>query len=213
MVCENLVYKASDFPSLPKREIIIVKWKIAQALIIRLFFLSLILSSCSLFNQADPEAENSTDVNKNPFAEGVLKGVAHLAPKDSVSVFLANVADQLGWESDVAKNGLIKKAANDGDFDEKVEPYLLALFFSRGFSVLPNIGEGHELSGDSLIRGKVLDVKFNITTRQPVRLIFLQPMERIQIIYPMDGVQPIIFAQNPEGVMIVRRSHLEQYLR
>ncbi len=149
----------------------------------------------------------------DPFKEGVLKAVAHLAPPNSTSQFLSRIAEQLGWEQEVTQNTLLRVAVQEEEFDEKVEPYLLSVFFAKGFSVLPSVGEGHQFSRDSIVRGSVADNKFLVTTRELVRIIFLQPMENVQIIYPQDGTQPQIFSPDPEGILAVRKSLSEQYLR
>lgn len=154
-----------------------------------------------------------TEIEKDPFKAGTLKALGHLAPKGSSVQFLALVAEQLGWEDEVSKNPLIKIAAEEKDFEQKIEPFLLSLFFKHGFSVLPMVGEGHQFSRDTVVRGAVKSSRFLVPTREKVRLIFLTEVENIQIIYPQDGVQPQVFTVNPDAVMTLRRSLIEQYLR
>ena len=173
----------------------------------------LLLQGCSLFGFFGEEEAAEAEEPKDPFAEGMLRAIAHLAPPNSTPQFLSEIAEQLGWEEDVARNKLLRFAALSEQFDEKVTPFLLGLFFKKGFSVLPTVGEGHQFSRDSVVRGAVEGGRFLVTTRGPVRIIFLQPIDNVQIIYPKDGTQPQIFSINAEGVVALRRSRLEQYLR
>ena len=173
----------------------------------------LLLHGCSLFGPSEEEAAAAAEEPKDPFAEGMLRAIAHLAPPNSTPQFLAEIAEQLGWEEEVARNKLLRFAALSEQFDERVTPFLLGLFFKKGFSILPTAGEGHQFSRDSVVRGAVGGSRFLVTTRGPVRIIFLQPIDNVQIIYPKDGTQPQIFSINAEGVVAVRRSRLDQYLR
>jgi len=170
--------------------------------------LSLLLSGCSWFSSAE-----EPEVVKDPFAEGILKAIGHLAPPESTTQFLANIADTLGWENEVSKRSLLKIAVTEEEFSEKVEPFLLSLFYAKGFSVLPQIGEGHQFSRDTVVRGGLQDSKFLVTTREKVRIVFLTPVQNVQIIYPKDGTQPQVFAPNPKAVLTIRRSMLDQYIR
>lgn len=185
----------------------------------------LLLGGCSYVSsffgsEADAKAKGANEVKeakveepKDPFEEGVLKAVAHFAPSGSTTQYLARIAEQYGWEKAVARNTLLRNAVVEKKFDEKVEPYLLSLFFSKGFSVLPTVGEGHQFARDTIVRGGVADSRFLVTTRERVRIIFLTPLRNVLIIFPQDGTQPQLFTPKNGGVVAVRRSLLKQYLR
>lgn len=162
-----------------------------------------------------PEEPDSPGVLtvKDPKSPGVLNNIAHVAPPGTATQSLANIAQHFGWEEDVARNTLLLLAVEEEQFDTRVEPFLISLFFKKGFSILPSVGEGHQFSRDSIVRGKVANAKLFVTTRELVRIIFLSPMRNIQIIYPQDGTQPQIFAPDPAGQIAVRQSLLKQYLR
>jgi hypothetical protein len=173
--------------------------------------LTLMLAGCSLFSGDDVLSE--TEEPPDPFAEGMLNAIGHMAPGNTPTQFLARIAQQLGWEGGLAGNTLLRIAVEEEEFAAKVEPFLYALFYKNGFSVLPQVGEGHQFSRDSLVRGPVGAGTFLVTTRQPVRIIFVKAASNVQIVYPQDGVQPQIFALDEQGVVAVRRSLLEHYLR
>ena len=104
-------------------------------------------------------------------------------------------------------------AVVDEDFAQKVEPHLLGLYYRNGFSVLPVVGEGHQFARDSLVRGAVASSRLLVTTREPIRIIFLDGADNVQIVYPQDGTEPRVFAIDENAVVAVRQSLLEQYLR
>ena len=52
-----------------------------------------------------------------------------------------------------------------------------------------------------------------MTSREPLKLIFLGEVDNIQIVYPQDGQPPQIFTVSGTGIVAVRRSELEQYLQ
>ena len=167
-----------------------------------------LLSGCGLFSFFFGD-EDAPD----PFAGGILNAIGQLAPANSPSQFLAGIAGQLGLEEEVARNVLLKQAVEEKEFSRKVEPYLISLFYKAGYSILPSVGEGHQFSRHSLVRGEVGAAKFLVTTRDPIRLIFVKPVGNVQIVYPKDGSQPQIFALDEKSVIAVRGSLLNEYLR
>lgn len=146
-------------------------------------------------------------------ADGVLASVAAQAPPGSASQHLAELAASFGWEEQVARDEPLKRAVAAGQFDERVEPHLLALFYRNGFSVLPLVGEGHQFNRDSVVRGAVSASRLLVTTREPVRIILLGMADNVQIVYPQDGTPPEVYAVQPDAVVAVRESLLGQYLR
>ena len=52
-----------------------------------------------------------------------------------------------------------------------------------------------------------------VIDRAPVRIIFLEPVENVQIVYHQDGEAPHVFAIDPRAVVAVRQSLLKYYLR
>lgn len=164
------------------------------------------LTSCSLFRGAPKES-------KDVFSDGMLKAIASLAPGNSPSQLLARIADDLGWESQVAQDAPLRKAVEKGDFERGVLPFLLALYYRNGFSVLPRVGEGHQFGRDSIVRGVVGTSRLLVTSRDPLKLIFLDAVDNVQVVYPQDGQSPQIFTLSGKGVIAVRRSQLEQYLQ
>lgn len=179
---------------------------------------SLALGGCGIFGFffGDDEAgENLKQAEEppDPFEEGMLKAIGHMAPGGSPSQYLSRIAEEMGWEGEVAGNTLLRIAVETKDFAGRVEPFLYALFYKNGFSVLPQVGEGHQFSRDSLVRGVVETGTFLVTTREQVRIIFVKEVGSVQIVYPQDGVQPQIFSLSEKGIIIVRRSLLERYLR
>jgi hypothetical protein len=188
------------------------------------------LTSCSMFRAApqdskadskpDGKAESTQDgkpdskaESKETPPEGTLKVIATVAPGNSATQLLARIADDLGWESQVAQDAPLRKAVEKGDFDRNVLPFLLALYYRNGFSVLPRVGEGHQFARDSIVRGVVGTSRLLVTTRDPLKLIFLDAVDNVQVVYPQDGQSPQIFTLNGKGVIAVRRSQLEQYLQ
>lgn len=150
---------------------------------------------------------------QGPFAAGVLNTVAQRAPVGSATQLLARLAAEFGWEEQAGQNPLLKEAVLEEQFAERVEPILLGLYYRNGFSVLPIVGEGHQFNRDSVVRGAMGSSRLLVSTRDPVRIIFLQPVENVQIVYYQDGVQPQVFTVSDRAVVTVRQSLLKQYLR
>lgn len=144
---------------------------------------------------------------------GILETAFQKAPPGSTSQYLARLADEFGWEEQVGQNPLLKEAIESGAFDERVEPFLLGLFYHNGFSVLSHVGESHQFARDTVVRGAVDTSRLLVTTRKPIRIIFLKPVQNVQIVYYQDGEEPQVFTLNEAAVVSVRRSLLEQYLR
>lgn len=161
-------------------------------------------AGCGWFGPSEPAPD--------PFAGGTLNGVAHLAPAGSESAFLARLADDMGWEEAVARDALLRESAREGAFADKVRSRLLGLFFRQGFSVLPTLGEGHEFTRDTLVRGKVADSRYLVRTREAIRIIFVELAQNVVIIYPKDGTEPQVFTRRPESSVALRASRLELYL-
>jgi hypothetical protein len=165
-----------------------------------------LLASCSLFRGAPQES-------KDVFADGMLKAIGSLAPGNSPTQLLARIANDLGWESQVTQDAQLRKAVERGNFEQDVLPFLLSLYYRNGFSVLPRVGEGHQFARDSIVRGVVGTTRLLVTSRDPLKLIFLEKVDNVQVIYPQDGQSPQIFTVIGTGVIAVRRSALEQYLQ
>jgi hypothetical protein len=144
---------------------------------------------------------------------GVLRNIATAAPPQTPAQYLALLADQFGWEPAVAQNEILAKAVESGDMEGQVEPFLLGLFYRNGFAVLPQVGEGHEFSRDSVVRGPLGSARYLVTTRKPVRIILLAPTQNAEIVYPQDGEQPQVFSLEKESSVTVRTSRTEHYLR
>ena len=144
---------------------------------------------------------------------GVLGNIASKAPPKSPVHYLALLAEQFGWEQQVAQNTLLAEAVQEQAWDERVEPFMLGLFFSKGFSVLPAVGDGHEFSRDAVVNGPLSQVRLLVTTRRPIRIVLLHPATNVEIVYPQDGEQPQLFTLDPAGNVVVRQSRLAQYLR
>lgn len=159
------------------------------------------------------ETERVAEENGDPFASGVLNVIADSAPAGSVSLFLARLAAGFGWEDQVAQNALLHKAVLEEQFEQRVEPFLLTLYYQNGFSVLPVVGEGHQFNRDTVVRGAVGSSRLLVTNRNPIRIIFLQPVENVQIVYHQDGEQPQVFSVDEQAVVAVRQSLLKYYLR
>ncbi|MBI3993850.1 MAG: hypothetical protein HY342_11285 [Candidatus Lambdaproteobacteria bacterium] len=165
---------------------------------------------------AVPAAEGQPGAEQKPesvLPGGVLGNIASKAPPKSPAQYLAFLADQFGWEQDVAQNTLLAQAVQEQAWDERVEPFMLGLFFGRGFSVLPAVGDGHEFSRDAVVNGPLNQARLLVTTRRPVRIVLLRPAINVEIIYPQDGEQPQLFTLDPDSSVVVRQSRLEQYLR
>ena len=171
----------------------------------------LILSagSCSWFGFGDDEAAEEEDI----FAAGMLKAIAGTAPSGSNSQYLAGIADQFGWEKSLARNKLLRTAVEEEEFKSRVEPYLISLFYRNGFSVLPRLGEGHQIARDTLVRGAVGTSRYLVMTREQVRIIFLGRVQGVQLIYPRDGTEPQIFSRDENGTIAVRASLVRDQLR
>jgi len=176
------------------------------------FCLLMLIGGCSGAGPSNP-SKPAGEAPKDPAATGVLKSIGALAPANSPTQFLARIADGLGWESQVAENDLLRKAVERHEFEPVVMPFLLALFYRNGFSVLPRIGEGHQFGRDTIVRGVSGTSRFLVTSREPLKLIFLGAVDNIQIVYPQDGQPPQVFTVSGTGVVAVRRSQLEQYLQ
>jgi hypothetical protein len=178
-----------------------------------IFAVMLNMGGCSIYDYVFGDDAEQTEEPSDPFAEGMLKAIGATAPGSSSSQLLARIADQFGWEQKVSRNTLLRIAVEEEQFNEKVEPYLLALFYRNGFSVLPQVGQGHQFARDTLVRSAVPAGRFLVTTRELVRIIFLRPVDNVQVVYPRDGTQPLIFTLNEKGVIAVRESLLKEYLR
>ncbi len=169
------------------------------------------LAGCSWFGSGKP-ALADTPEGADPFADGVLRVIVAKAPPGSTSQFLAGIADQLGWESQLTQNTLLRQAILGGQFEQRVQPFLLSLFFRNGYTVLPSVGDGHEIRRDTIIRGVAGVGRLLIGTRDAVRIIFLGPVQNVQLVYPQDGKEPQVFTIDG-GVVAVRPSLSAQYLR
>jgi len=171
------------------------------------------VAGCGWFGKATtPDASGAGAAGDDPFADGVLRVIVSKAPPASASQALASIADQLGWESQLQQNGLLRQAILSGEFEQRVQPFLLSLFFRNGYSVLPTVGDGHQVNRDSIIRGVAGDNRILVSTRDAVRIIFLAPVKNVQVIYPQDGTEPQVFTVEG-GVVSVRKSFSDQFLR
>lgn len=159
------------------------------------------------------EAAGATAAEQGPFAGGVLNSIAEQAPPGSATQLLARLAAEYGWEDQVAQNPQLKQAIADGDFADRVEPLLLGLYYRNGWSVLPVVGAGHEFNRDTIVRGAVGSSRLYVATRKKVRIIFLRPVQNVQIVYHQDGEEPQVFAVSDQAVVAVRQSLLKYYLR
>lgn len=171
-----------------------------------------LLAGCSWFGFGKSTAADAAAPGADPFADGVLRVIVAKAPPGSVSQYLAGIADQLGWESQLTQNTLLRQAILAGEFEQRVQPFLLSLFFRNGYSVLPSVGDGHEIRRDTIIRGVAGVGRLLIGTRESVRIIFLGPVQNVQLIYPQDGKEPQVFTIDG-GVVAARPSLSELYLR
>jgi hypothetical protein len=167
-----------------------------------------LLSACSLFR-----GSQTPEQKPDPFADGLLKSIGASAPANSPTQFLARIADDLGWEGQITQNTPLRKAVENREYEQVVMPFLLSLYYKNGFSVLPRVGEGHQFARNSVVRGVTGTSRLLVTSREPLKLIFLGPIENVQIVYPQDGQSPQIFTVSGTGVVAVRKSQLEQYLQ
>lgn len=183
----------------------------------------MLAGGCSLLNifgddEEEEEAEQ-TELREDPekpesiLEGGVLANINGQAPPNSAAHFLATLAEQFGWEADVTQNTMLAEAIIAQAWVERVEPFMLGLFFRKGFSVLPTVGDGHEFSRDSIVKGPLSQTRYFVTTRAPIRIILLRPANSIVIIYPQDGEQPQLFVMDANSNITVRQSRLAQYLR
>ena len=177
--------------------------------------LLLALGGCSLFTKsATPTSgEAAAEPPKDAFSDGMLKAIGAQAPANSPAQFLARIADEFGWESQVSQNAPLRKAVERKEFDQVVLPFLLSLYYKHGFSVLPRVGEGNQFARDTIVRGVSGTSRLLVTSREPVKLIFLGAVDNVQIVYPQDGQPPQIFTVSGTGTVSVRKSQLEQYLQ
>jgi hypothetical protein len=159
----------------------------------------------------EPSAEARQE--QGPFAAGVLNVIAQQAPPGSATQLLARLAAEFGWEAQVAQNPLLKQAVQDEQFEERVEPVLLGLYYRNGFSVMPVVGEGHQFNRDTVVKGAIGSSRLLVTTRKPVRIIFLRPVQNVEIVYYQDGEEPQIFSVSDQAVVAVRQSLAKYYLR
>ena len=169
---------------------------------------TLLLAGCGWFGKSTaPEG-----AGQDPFADGVLRVISARAPPGSVSQHLAGIADQLGWESQLTQNALLRQAIVTGQYEQRVQPFLLSLFFRNGYTVLPSVGDGHQINRDTIIRGVAGVGRLMVGTRDAVHIIFLGPLQNVQVIYPQDGKEPQVFTIDG-GVVAVRPSLSELFLR
>jgi hypothetical protein len=181
-------------------------------LLLATVLLSLALAGCGWFGKSTSAPAEAAADGEDPFAAGVLKVIVARAPPASPSQSLASIADQLGWENQLQQNGLLRQAILSGQFEQRVQPFLLSLFFRNGYTVLPMVGDGHQVNRDSIIRGVAGDNRILVSTRDAVRIIFLGPVRNVQVIYPQDGTEPQVFTIEG-GVVAVRKSYSDQFLR
>jgi len=198
----------------------------SRAIAISLLALALGLGGCSWFGGSKPapqaaeapagsgQAAGAEGAQpQGPFAAGVLNTIAQRAPAGSPTQLLAQLAAQFGWEDQVAHNPLLKQDVLDGQFAERVEPALLGLYYKNGFSVLPVVGEGHQFSRDTVVQGALGSSRLLVTNRKAIRIIFLRPVQNIEIVYYQDGIEPQVFSVSPQAVVAVRKSLVKYYLR
>jgi hypothetical protein len=160
---------------------------------------------------AEPTPEAKQE--QGPFAGGVLNVIAQQAPPGSSTQVLARLALEFGWEEQVAQDPLLKQAVLAGKFEERVQPALLGLYYHNGFSILPMVGEGHQFNRDSIVKGAIGSSRLLVTTRNAVRIIFLQPVQNVEIVYYQDGEEPQVYSVSDQAVIAVRQSLAKYYLR
>jgi hypothetical protein len=163
--------------------------------------------------QGGPGSAGKGAAPQGPFAPGVLNVIAQRAPAGSPTQLLARLAAGFGWEQQVAHDPLLQQDVLAGQFADRVEPYLLGLYYKNGFSVLPVVGEGHEFNRDTVVQGAIGSARLLVTNRKPIRIIFLRPVQNVQIVYYQDGVEPQVFSVSDQAVVAVRQSLVKYYLR
>lgn len=177
---------------------------------------------CSLFGGKTPAAPAAGAAGaapaegqapQEPGAAGVLAIIAQTAPPSSPTQLLAHLAAEFGWEEQVTANPLVKEAVQNKEFKERVEPFLLGLYYKNGFSVLPVVGEGHEFNRDTVVQGVLGSSRLLVTNRESVRIIFLRPVQNVEIVYHQDGIEPQVFSVSDQSVVAVRQSTAKYYLR
>ena len=183
-------------------------WAVACAVLVT-------FGGCSLGGKSATPTPSGTAAEppKDDFSDGMLKAIGAQAPAGSATQFLARIADDFGWESQISQNAPLRKAVEKREFEQVVLPFLLSLYYKHGYSILPRVGEGHQFGRDSIVRGVAGTSRLLVTSKEPLKLIFLGAVENVQIIYPQDGQPPQIFAVVGTGTIAVRKSQLEQYLQ
>jgi hypothetical protein len=126
---------------------------------------------------------------------------------------LAQLAAGFGWEEQVASHPALQGAVLEGRFAERVEPILLGLYFRNGFSVLPVVGEGHQFNRDTVVQGALGSSRLLVSNREQIRIVFLRPVQNVEIVYYQDGIEPQVFSVSDQAVVAVRQSLSRLYLR
>ena len=190
-----------------------------HALVLGLLLALLTMGGCSLFGgkkpapaQAEPAAADAKGGPEKP-PPGMLDTIAQTAPPGSPTQLLARLAAEFGWEEQVAANPVLKEAVGKKEFKDRVEPFLLGLYYKNGFSVLPVVGEGHQFNRDTIVQGALGSSRLLVTTRKRVRIIFLRPVQNVEIVYHQDGEEPQVFSVSDQSVVAVRQSLTQYYLR
>src|SRR5579863_9680709 len=98
----------------------------------------MVMGACSFSGKSVTQAP--LQAPKDTFPDGLLKTIGAQAPPNSPAQFLAHIADDLGWESQVSQNAPLGRAVERKEFEQVVLPYLLSLYYKNGFSVLPRVG-------------------------------------------------------------------------
>jgi hypothetical protein len=163
-----------------------------------------------------PQAEAGqapAQAEQGPFAAGVLNTIVQRAPAGSASQLLAQLAAGFGWEEQVASHPALQGAVLEGRFAERVEPILLGLYFRNGFSVLPVVGEGHQFNRDTVVQGALGSSRLLVSNREQIRIVFLRPVQNVEIVYYQDGIEPQVFSVSDQAVVAVRQSLSRLYLR
>lgn len=165
---------------------------------------AVLLAGCSIFGGEEPaEGED---------APPLLAAIAETAPTGGATAYLAELAEAFGWEEQVTQNARLRRLTEEEAWGA-VHAALLGLYYRNGFSILPAVGEGHQFARDTVVRSPLSETRLLVTQREPVRLIFLEPPQNVEIVYHQDGEPPEVFTMGEDGVITVRRSILEQYLR
>jgi len=184
-----------------------------------LLVLILGVGACSWFGSKPAPPVDAAGQDKGqpkeegPLAAGVLNVLAQKAPPGGSVQLLARLAEEFGWEQQVAQNPLLREKVLAGRIDQQVEPMLLGLYYKNGFTVLPVVGEGHEIARDTIVRGAVGSSRLLVTSRKTVRIIFLKPVQNVQLVYYQDGTEPQVFSVSDQAVVAVRQSLFKHYLR